>query len=142
MLEWISIRIMACMSLPSRGAWIEICALLSIFFQCLAVAPLAGSVDRNNEGNAPLLIAPRSLPSRGAWIEIQYFFPMPGLLLMSLPSRGAWIEIYLASLYLFTQLVAPLAGSVDRNAFNGLHTLYNGQSLPSRGAWIEIPAFL
>ena len=58
------------MSLPSRGAWIEIIASQG------AAAPGWGS-----------------LPSRGAWIEI-----LPGgrppQAGASLPSRGAWIEIH------------------------------------------------
>ena len=57
------------LSLPSRGAWIEIPGPLSM-------CPPAS----------------RSLPSRGAWIEIT--LGRSGLLkLKSLPSRGAWIEI-------------------------------------------------
>ena len=56
------------MSLPSRGAWIEI---------------LASPGMRKH---------PWSLPSRGAWIEILYlacaWYPYA-----SLPSRGAWIEM-------------------------------------------------
>ena len=58
-----------------------------------AVAPLAGSVDRN-------LFAPG----------------LTALGLTSLPSRGAWIEIYdSARQWAEDHLVAPLAGSVDRN---------------------------
>ena len=34
--------------------------------------------------------------------------------------------------------VAPLAGSVDRNAMEKPASLQNVLSLPSRGAWIEI----
>ena len=57
-----------------------------------------------------------SLPSRGAWIEIHGGHPPPGRADESLPSRGAWIEIT-ETLYVDeAKLVAPLAGSVDRNA--------------------------
>ena len=100
-------------SLPSRGAWIEIC------------------------GNPRHTRDHRSLPSRGAWIEIGFWLelscsrvrrsphgerglksstlrPAPNCLL-SLPSRGAWIEMNKKKL--------------------SLRIL---QSLPSRGAWIEI----
>ena len=56
------------LSLPSRGAWIEILA---------AAVPV---------------ISPLSLPSRGAWIEIPYYVS-ESMLEESLPSRGAWIEI-------------------------------------------------
>ena len=35
-------------------------------------------------------------------------------------------------------LVAPLAGSVDRNYADKIHARHGYRSLPSRGAWIEI----
>ena len=59
-------------SLPVRGAWIEI---------------VVGGVCAN---------ADASLPVRGAWIEME----IPVILAMSamsLPVRGAWIEIITAS---------------------------------------------
>ena len=59
---------------------------------CPAVAPLAGSVDRNRRQGLTLSLRPASLPSRGAWIE---------MLLVSETCNMSW--------------VAPLAGSVDRN---------------------------
>ena len=39
-------------------------------------------------------------------------------------------------------LVAPLAGSVDRNVAEAGHLLVGVASLPSRGAWIEIVALI
>ena len=57
------------LSLPSRGAWIEIGPV----FQCRQSF--------------------RSLPSRGAWIEIASASAPSGAKGESLPSRGAWIEI-------------------------------------------------
>ena len=56
------------------------------------VAPLAGSVDRNQDMQRSNYIGRRSLPSRGAWIEIAG----------APPGCARW-------------RVAPLAGSVDRN---------------------------
>ena len=61
------------MSLPMRGAWIEILRLLSDARLCL------------------------SLPMRGAWIKIN----APGaarIREVSLPRRGAWIEMACSSL--------------------------------------------
>ena len=103
------------LSLPSRGAWIEI-----------AGGPVSG---RDGTG---------SLPSRGAWIEIlQYIMAQcakfgrsphgerglkfnqlsaVGLYPRSLPSRGAWIEIWWSIYSTRSREVAPLTG-----------------------AWIEIP---
>ena len=56
-------------SLPSRGAWIEI-TLARKRCLCTAVAPLAGSVDRNLKNAISNVSIIRSLPSRGAWIEM------------------------------------------------------------------------
>ena len=56
------------LSLPMRGAWIEILS------------------DRSISSILP------SLPMRGAWIEI-FVFPALRFCTVSLPMRGAWIEI-------------------------------------------------
>ena len=56
------------LSLPVRGAWIEIPSCFPICWNCL------------------------SLPVRGAWIEICYT-PYVSISKKSLPVRGAWIEI-------------------------------------------------
>src|SRR5699024_10689939 len=79
------------MSLPSRGAWIEI-HRADRPERAGPVAPLAGSVDRNLWC---ILLGARDM--------------------VSLPSRGAWIEIFLEIGNEWRRLVAPLAGSVDRN---------------------------
>ena len=101
-----------------------------------------------------------SLPSRGAWIEM-LLWVLVAMAAASLPSRGAWIEIGVCLRPGGQYLVAPLAGSVDRNRsasrrcriWQGVAPLagsvdrnqnYKGEaavpfgSLPSRGAWIEI----
>ena len=62
------------------------------------------------------LASTASLPSRGAWIEIGRAPSGQTGCRWSLPSRGAWIEI--AEKFaerMEKQVVAPLAGSVDRN---------------------------
>ena len=60
----------------------------------IKVAPLAGSVDRNRKYPKKSNKKRLSLPSRGAWIEMvdgaKLWFSCK-----SLPSRGAWIEIRL-----------------------------------------------
>ena len=61
--------------------------------QTSGVAPLAGSVDRNKKLCRVSVTSDRSLPSRGAWIEI----------------GGNYTDAN-------GQKVAPLAGSVDRNS--------------------------
>ena len=58
-----------CWSLPSRGAWIEIHGV-QVHGAGIAVAPLAGSVDRNRSTLTQEIDTYESLPSRGAWIEI------------------------------------------------------------------------
>ena len=78
------------LSLPSRGAWIEIDLRRKLSSGC-KVAPLAGSVDRNE-----------SLCGRhGRW-EVA---PLAGS--VDRNDRGAF--------FLKAVWVAPLAGSVDRN---------------------------
>ena len=99
------------MSLPMRGAWIEICA-----WKCHCWHP-------------------ESLPMRGAWIEMHLALrfshhwqcrspcgerglksPRKCLVCgkeLSLPMRGAWIEIHLRRFYHIVARVAPHAGSVD-----------------------------
>ena len=124
-------------SLPLRGAWIEI----SRWCRCtaaLAVAPLAGSVDRNFcpcdisgcRKVAPLAGSVDRNTSK-VWLVAQGPW--------SLPLRGAWIEIlHEEGLHALYQ-VAPLAGSVDRNGLYWRWLSLAVLSLPSRGAWIEIP---
>ena len=76
------------LSLPVRGAWIEIWAAVSEFS------------------------AGWSLPVRGAWIEIRdchCILPIK----LSLPVRGAWIEIRILCLSIRRAVVAPRKGSVD-----------------------------
>ena len=53
-----------------------------------------------------------SLPSRGAWIEMEIRLHL-FYKLSSLPSRGAWIEMRDLLNANITDVVAPLAGSVD-----------------------------
>ena len=81
------------MSLPSRGAWIEITAVYN------RVADYPDSRFPHGERGlksgpdfAPGNLRP-SLPSRGAWIEMGFLTSTTSASRMSLPSRGAWIEI-------------------------------------------------
>ena len=77
------------LSLPTRGAWIEICA-----------RRIAAT------SHAP------SLPTRGAWIEISVGRAF-GAQDKSLPTRGAWIEIQDCIVPIDLWTVAPHTGSVD-----------------------------
>ena len=130
------------MSLPSRGAWIEIlhpavsapagrrvaplagsvdrngaktdCGALPL------VAPLAGSVDRNADGQV-LCAGPLVAPLAGSVDRNRKWFGWPSKLdSASLPSRGAWIEIAPERPAPGRPPVAPLAGSVDRNLLGAL----------------------
>ena len=83
---------MPAQSLPSRGAWIEM------------HHPAVDHARRL-----------KSLPSRGAWIEMLLSLPV-ATVKKSLPSRGAWIEIMAIAMEIAPAVVAPLAGSVDRNS--------------------------
>ena len=59
----------ALMSLPVRGAWVEM-----------------GLTAHMASGG-------KSLPVRGAWVEMRTSFWDVPMMLMSLPVRGAWVEI-------------------------------------------------
>ena len=65
------------LSLPTRGAWIEI---FNVQLYLLSLA--------------------RSLPTRGAWIEIRWGKPLH-YRSSSLPTRGAWIEMIFPLLHLY-----------------------------------------
>ena len=82
-------------SLPPRGAWIEINDYQR-FREAYTVAPPTGSVDRNSTVLVSFSVQIRSLPPRGAWIEIPN-------------ARNYSICIH----------VAPPTGSVDRNHSSG-----------------------
>ena len=103
----------AVLSLPSRGAWIEICSWAALL-RPYSVAPLTGSVDRNkfqHRANPLCFVAPLTgSVDRNVWSKD----PKKARPL-SLPSRGAWIEIGLGSILGIGGAVAPLTGSVDRN---------------------------
>ena len=78
-------------SLPSRGAWIEIQLILTVYFSAW-VAPLAGSVDRNTKAwynTTKATVAPLAGSVDRNQKKLLVVFQRR----MSLPSRGAWIEI-------------------------------------------------
>ena len=71
---------------PLRGVWIEIMVRLASWGTC-AVAPLAGSVDRNTTVYTDYANYNRSLPSRGAWIEMGNSCPGRSFWPLRAPSR-------------------------------------------------------
>ena len=156
---WRSVSVRSAGSLPTRGAWIEICTLI---------------LGENAYGNT-------SLPTRGAWIEI-ISTTKTAEVKVSLPTRGAWIEIISALCSCFggesrsphgerglksdyfkkvqiesgrsphgeRGLKCPEDGSPyhrfgrSPHGERGLKSVSgqaigtNGTSLPTRGAWIEM----
>ena len=116
---WIEIRTRmressSSMSLPIRGAWIEICLAMSVLLACASL-PIRGAwieiincnvVNPSRYGRSPS--GERGL--KCAWADTLKFVST------SLPIRGAWIEI---------------------NPNDGFRRK-SGKSLPIRGAWIEI----
>jgi len=122
------------MSLPSRGAWIEILYVYDRSYNQKRRSP-HGERGLKSFPRASAGVFRESLPSRGAWIEIlnakaevtilesrsphgeRGLKSYPYILTCqdpeSLPSRGAWIEISPHSRIPGRCLVAPLTGSVD-----------------------------
>ena len=81
------------MSLPPRGAWIEIMADLPAYGSLPCRSP-HGERGLKSTSEWNYITYRASLPPRGAWIEIgesRTLLPEAG---ESLPPRGAWIEIW------------------------------------------------
>ena len=105
------------LSLPPRGAWIEILKMLKVT-GTLESRPPRGAWIEIDITKISKYCSSLSLPPRGAWIEIISGFCDGYAKEMSLPPRGAWIEI-------------PLM----------VRATEIGSSLPPRGAWIEMFSF-
>ena len=99
------------MSLPVRGAWIEMGRSWPV---CLCPVRRSPCGERGLKCKAghPARNCAGSLPVRGAWIEI-YGDTVAVCPRMSLPVRGAWIEMDNANANARAVIVAPRAGSVD-----------------------------
>ena len=139
---WIEIRMRSCAaprtgSLPSRGAWIEMLEYRPLSLNH-SVAPLAGSVDRNDLQIAHSQRAGAVAPLAGSVDRNPQSARRCLCRSPSLPSRGAWIEMCSRPPTSGPRPVAPLAGSVDRNTSAASAQEKARASLPSRGAWIEI----
>ena len=99
------------MSLPVRGAWIEI-PTPGLSDVAKGSLPVRGAwIEINQDGRTPGRRT--SLPVRGAWIEMHSYSPQRFGSSSSLPVRGAWIEIVLCTIRVQGVIVAPRAGSVD-----------------------------
>ena len=146
-------------SLPIRGAWIEILSFTVAASSPCGRSPsgerglkyLLRNLHHRNGGRSPsgerglkcvghghLAHVVLSLPIRGAWIERNVCAttrrPSPG----SLPIRGAWIDI---SRTCGTASAPPCRSpSGERGLKSEMDVQQHdlGQSLPIRGAWIEI----
>ena len=126
------------LSLPVRGAWIEMLGVIRSLFMVRS-----------------------SLPVRGAWIEItleRYWktynhcrspcgerglkfdaVRIDGDAGGSLPVRGAWIEMYLVgAIGIITASSLPVRGAWIEIRRNLRGDYRQAESLPVRGAWIEI----
>jgi len=82
----------ALLSLPARGAWIEMA------YFSLSRSAMCGRSPPGERGLKFLmqlyaLFLYWSLPARGAWIEIFMSLVVTMPAIKSLPARGAWIEI-------------------------------------------------
>ena len=82
------------LSLPVRGAWIEIFCALPALQGALCRSPCGERGLKSVIFSMPFLQL-LSLPVRGAWIEI-VSRPNDPVDALSLPVRGAWIEMHTA----------------------------------------------
>ena len=148
------------MSLPSRGAWIEMVSSGAMNVFLILSLPSRGAWIEITPRASSAEYWLQSLPSRGAWIEIvaQRYQKQKR---PSLPSRGAWIEIGMKISPQVMHLCRSPRGerglkSVGRPSHRDWQTgrsprgerglkwasssacTASTRSLPSRGAWIEI----
>ena len=124
------------MSLPIRGAWIEISRTTNGGRQRHRRSP-SGERGLKLHPIVYLLVVVLSLPIRGAWIEIKRSSNNTSIS-TSLPIRGAWIEI------LAMVVATPRGECRSPSGERGLKSTIAHplsaviRSLPIRGAWIEI----
>ena len=125
-------------SLPARGAWIEICAFPYPHPDQLSRS-LRGERGLKYTGCNPVNRYLLSLPARGAWIEIEgsLYKPVRGIRRSLRGERG------LKSL---SQDIAGMYNCRSLRGERGLKSpfaLFSARphlSLPARGAWIEMPS--
>ena len=129
---------MVLLSLPLRGAWIEISG-------CSAQRHTHGRRSPYGERGLKSLLScsnapwPESLPLRGAWIEIPNAPSLGNKTATSLPLRGAWIEITRPCRRTRRRPSLPFRGAWIEISWWSFGAAW-ASSLPLRGAWIEITA--
>ena len=146
------------LSLPMRGAWIEIYPFGFNLKRFSRRSPCGGAWIEMNIAGCPGLTAwslpmrerglkfqrssitdreRRSLPMRGAWIEIYPFgFNLKRFSRRS-PCGGAWIEMNIAGCPGLTAWSLPMRERGLKFQRSSI-TDRERRSLPMRGAWIEI----
>ncbi len=125
------------LSLPARGAWIEITWNIVVYTTVVCRSPQGerGSKsitsDIDTKTNA-------SLPARGAWIEIAISTMHTRIANGRSPQGERGSKPANPTHQQPSPRVAPRKGSVDRNPSKRSAATYSSRSLPARGAWIEI----
>ena len=125
------------MSLPVRGAWIEISQRVHFVGRVTSRSPCGERglkfVQQTRQADVV-----GSLPVRGAWIEILQGKTQLQVAEASLPVRGAWIEMcawMAANDFCACRSPCGERGLKYHRVFRYAGT---ASSLPVRGAWIEI----
>ncbi len=127
------------MSLPVRGAWIEIRRYIALTHGRPCRSP-CGERGLKCTNDAELQFVHVSLPVRGAWIEI-LVQPLPSLRRRtSLPVRGAWIEIASSASQMSWSRSRSPCGERGLKSGRSAGLSAGMVSLPVRGAWIEMQA--
>ena len=121
-----------------RGAWVEI-PLTRLDKQALVSLPVRGAWVEISIQTNTFKGALTSLPVRGAWVEIEFSRNARLQSSRSLPVRGAWVEI------LGKIILATSSGSRSPCGERGLkwpdpnnYKQNTEKSLPVRGAWVEM----
>ena len=98
------------LSLPVRGAWVEMQMLSRTIFSSRRRSP-CGERGLKYQSAYKESVYYKSLPVRGAWVEMRMTKKANGTI-WSLPVRGAWVEIFYTPTAIQSTAVAPRAGSV------------------------------
>ena len=124
-------------SLPVRGAWIEMARPRAARGAGRRRSP-CGERGLKWDGREGRGAAAWSLPVRGAWIEMAATRAATRCACMSLPVRGAWIEIPRDREGQMLRQCRSPCGERGLKLSGG--AMHDGcpRSLPVRGAWIEM----
>ena len=124
------------LSRPTRGAWIEMAAVASVFIAGFSRAP-HGARGLKSPATTGTTSSSRSRPTRGAWIEMSACARCAARRASRAPHGARGLKSLSASLCKLCYRRAP-HGARGLKSFAASVSVTRAVSRPTRGAWIEI----